>query len=63
MDLCKAIHKCARCGDDCKCYTYKWACPWINDDEDKMCEICMDETADEMEEFEKIKPLKDDTDG
>jgi hypothetical protein len=50
-DLCTQQHICMKCKKPCLCNTYPWACPWINDDEDKMCEPCLDEFAQEYQEW------------
>jgi hypothetical protein len=53
MNMCYTLHICARCGAECQCGTYTWACPWRNDDEDQMCSECMRQVTQEMEEFER----------
>ena len=50
---CEDVHTCRRCKKKCLCQTYAWACPWRNDDEDQMCDPCMEIVAKEVEEFWK----------
>lgn len=51
----QAIHQCRRCRQDVKCpYCFtpgNYICPWINDDEDDMCEACLETTQNEMYEW------------
>ena len=51
-DLCTQTHTCYRCKKPTLCQTYTWACPWINEDEDQMCDLCMDLSAREMLQYE-----------
>jgi len=51
-NLCTTEHICHRCKQPCFCQTYTWACPWRNDDEDQMCDSCMNITTMEFYKFE-----------
>ena len=39
-NFCTDVHVCTNCGQSCSCGSYTWACPWRNDDEDKLCGAC-----------------------
>lgn len=57
--FCNMVHTCHRCGRATWCGTYKWACPWLNGDEDQMCQDCLGEVAGEMydaEAFDDFEP-------
>ena len=48
--ICDDIHECSSCHKPTTCNTYRWACPWKNDDEDMMCMDCMEE--EEIRQYE-----------
>lgn len=50
--MCEASHICMDCKQSTLCNTYRFACPWINDDELKMCDGCLEKLADDMYKFE-----------
>lgn len=49
--LCDQLHICDSCKKQCYCRTYLFACPWINDDEDRMCDPCMGKFTEEYEKY------------
>lgn len=50
-EMCNEEHVCYFCRRPCFCNTYTWACPWINDDEDRGCDKCLEKLAKEMEVY------------
>lgn len=51
--LCIEPHICMDCKKETYCKTYRWACPWTNEDEDQMCDECLDKAAEAMYKFEE----------
>lgn len=49
--LCDDTHICMECFEECICGTYEWACPWKNDDENQICDWCMDKYDEEYDDF------------
>lgn len=57
--LCTDEHICAKCKKPTLCHTYTWACPWRNEDEDDMCDPCMEKFAEEYEQWYFNAGLRD----
>jgi hypothetical protein len=49
--ICYNFHTCQMCHQMTLCWTYRWACPFINGDEDMLCDSCLAVVADEMERW------------
>lgn len=48
---CNRIHKCIQCGVELSvCQLPTWACPWLNEDEDQLCDPCEEALSTRIEE-------------